>query len=305
MDRESQEVAAAPEAGSPEAALAEIRAHLREGRPLVGSLATAFYRAMAAVDPAAVEDSLAVLPGNGNVHVYESMLAWASLVPGEQILDVGCGSGGATRVAAALVGPRGLVVGIDPVSQTLAVARRRTPAGLPIVYRPGQVERLSGIEDRRFDVVVASMVLEQVNDLAVALAEISRVLRPGGRLVASVMAFDRLRPFDSGLMGAVLAVVGRHAPGALVGRASRASIPGEPEDAEAFRLAGLNTPEERDAQLAVVMADAEEALTVFGRSAIWHMLDDEGRAALRRVLERRTPHTLYLPVRFLRTRRPG
>ena len=74
------------------------------------------------------------------------------------------------------------------------------------------------------------MVLEQLDDLAPLLARSFRVLRPGGRFVASVTAFDRLRPIDASFMGAVIAVVGRHAPGALAGRASRASIPHEPLD---------------------------------------------------------------------------
>lgn len=73
----------------------------------------------------------------------------------------------------------------------------------------------------------------------------------------------------------------------------------------AFKEAGLATVEELDVQLAVVMEDADQAWAVFSRTYIAHALDDEGKADLRRVLERRMPHTLYLPVRFLRTRRPG
>ena len=44
---------------------------------------------------------------------------------------------------------------------------------------------------------------------------------------------------------------------------------------------------------------------MFSRTYIAQILDEEGQAELRRVLERRMPHTLYLPLRFLRTRRPG
>ena len=106
-------------------------------------------------------------------------------------------------------------------------------------------------------------------------------------------------------MGMVIAVVGRRAPGALAGRASRASMPHEPSDTLAFKEAGLGTVEEQDVQLAVVMEDVDDAWAVFSRSTIVHLLDEEGRAELRKRLERRMPHTLYLPLRFLRSRRPG
>jgi SAM-dependent methyltransferase len=290
--------------GGPGGALREIRARVAAGEPLVGSLLQSFYRSVHALDPAAVEEGLAPLPGNGGVHLYDSLVSWASLVAGERVLDLGCGSGGSTRAAARAVGPEGLVIGIDPSPEAVAMARARTDAGLSVIYRQGVAERLTTLPDRSLDCVVASLVLEQV-DLEAALSEAVRVLRPGGRLVASVTAFDRLRPLDAGLMGTVLALVATRAPGALAGRASRASIPHDPADAAAFSAAGLLTPEERDVQLAAVMEDVDDAWALFSRTYIVHLLDEEGRAELRERLARRVPHTLYLPLRFLRTRRPG
>lgn len=289
----------------PDEILAEVRAEIAGGRPLVGSIASRFYRAVHALDPAATEDSLAVLPGNRGVHLYETLVAWASLVSGDQVLDLGCGSGGATRVAARVVGEDGMVVGIDASPECIAEATARTPADAPILYRRGDVTKLASFPDRTFSGVIASMVLDQIDDLVPVLEEVFRVLRPGGRLVASVMSFDHLRPIDASFMGAVIAVVGRHAPGALAGRASRASIPHEPRDVRAFKGAGLATVEEQDVQLAVVMEDIDDAWSVFSRTYIARILDEEGQSDLRRVLSRRMPHTLYLPVRFLRTRRPG
>ena len=291
--------------GDPQSTLAHVRTELEAGRPLAGSLASAFYRAVHALDPTATEDVLAALPGNGGAHIYDSLVSWAPVGPGETVADVGCGSGGATRSAAKAVGPAGRVIGIDPSPEALAVARVRTPRDLPVTYVQGVGERLSMLADRSADCAVASMVLEQATSLGGLLAEVSRVLRPGGRLVASVMAFDRLRPLDAGLMGSVMAVVARRAPGALRGRASRASIPHEPADGAAFTQANLLVPEERDLQLAVMMETVDEAWALFSRTYTYHMLDEDGRDDLRRALERRMPHTLYLPVRFLRTRRPG
>ena len=244
-----------PSAQGPEDALAEVRAEVAAGTPLVGALAARFYRAVHARDPAATEDSLAVLPGNRGVHLYDTLVAWAPIAGGEQVIDLGCGSGGATRAAARVVGGEGMVVGIDASPESLAEAQARTPEDLPILYRRGEIQRLANMPDRTFDCAIASMVLEQVDDLAPVLSEITRVLRPGGRFVASVTSFDRLRPIDASFMGSVIAVVGRRAPGALAGRASRASIPNEPMDRLAFKEAGLATVEEQDVQFAVVMED--------------------------------------------------
>lgn len=296
---------AAPEAPGPQEVIDAVRAEVAAGAPLVGALAARFYRAVSALDPAATEESLAVLPGNRGVHLYETLVAWAPMGAGEQVLDLGCGSGGATRAAARVVGPEGMVVGIDVSAESLAEAEARTPADLPVLYRRGDIHRMGNVPDRTFDCAIASMVLEQVDDLGPVLAEVTRVLRPGGRFVASVTAFDRLRPIDASFMGSVIAVVGRFAPGALAGRASRASIPNEPMDRLAFKEAGLASVEEQDVQFAVVMETVEDAWRVFSRTYIAHVLDEEGQADLRRVLERRMPHTLYLPMRFLRTRRPG
>jgi len=53
------------------------------------------------------------------------------------------------------------------------------------------------------------------------------------------------------------------------------------------------------------METVDDAWRVFSRTYIAQILDEDGQAELRKVLERRMPHTLYLPLRFLRTRRPG
>lgn len=292
-------------AADPAAALEHVRARLADGGRLSGALAATFYRAVHAIDPAATEDSLAVLPGNRGVHLYDSPLAWATLAAGERVLDLGCGSGGTTRAAARAVGEDGIVVGIDVSPEVLAVARERTSEELPVLYRESPAERLGTVPDRSFDCLVASMVLDQVGDLGAVLSEAYRVLRPGGRMVASVMAFDMLRPIDASFVGMVMALVGRRVPGALAGRASRASLPHEPTDRHAFAEVGLSSVEEQDVQLAAVMETPEDAWRLFSRTYIAHLLDDEGREELRELLARRMPHTLYLPVRFLKTRRPG
>ena len=291
------------EAGTAE--LDALRAQLAAGVPLVGSIVTSLSRLATDEDPGATEDSIATLPAVRGLDIYRTLVSWAPIVAGEKVLDVGCGSGGATRAVAETVGEDGLVIGIDHSPRAIALAEERTPSSLPVLYRVLRAERLEGLPDRGFDAAICSLVLDQMDDIAPALAELARVLRPGGRLVASVMAWDRVRPADGPFLGAVLAVVGRHAPGALAGRASRASIPDEPEDAAAFREAGFLTPEELDIQLALQMPDFETAWAVFSRSIIASMLDEAGREDLRETIASRIPCDIYLPVRLLRTRRPG
>ncbi|MDH3226958.1 MAG: methyltransferase domain-containing protein [Thermoleophilia bacterium] len=292
-------------ARDPQDRLRDIRALVAAGERVRGSFATAVYSAATAADPAATEDTLAVLPGNGGMHLYRSLIAWAAPVPGERVLDLGCGSGGATRVAAEIVGVEGEVVGVDPSPEALDLARERTPEDMPVQYVQARGENLAALPDRYFDAAIASLVIDQVADLPRVLSELYRVLRPGGRIGASVWAFDNMQPLNQAVWGALLAVVAQYAPGALAGRASRASIPRERDDIAAFRDAELLTPEEREGQLALVMEDIDEAMAFFDRTAMVMMLPDEGRKAFREALERRLPHALYFPVRFLRSRRPG
>ncbi len=288
-----------------ETRLIEVRERITAGERFRGPVAAAFYNAAHSVDPTATEDTIAPLQGNGQAHLYRSLLAWASIMPGERVIDIGCGSGGATRAAAEIVGPTGMVVGIDSCTRCVEVARQRTPDDLPIAYLNVAAERMLDVEDKGFDCAVASLSLEEFQDLPAALTEIRRVLRPGGRFIASVTAFDRLRPVDAAFMGAVIAVITRHNPAALSGRATRASIPMEPEDSHAFQEAGFLRPEERDVQFAIPMDDIDAAWSVFGRTHIAYLLDEAGREDLRQSIARRLPHTVYLPIRFLRSRRPG
>jgi SAM-dependent methyltransferase len=297
--------ALAAAATTPAERLAEVRARIAAGERLTGPVATAFYNAVHTLDPTATEDTVASMPGNGGVNLYGSLVAWASLVAGERVLDLGCGSGGAARAAGKVVGENGMVVGVDPCRRALEVARDRAPDDVPMAFVHASAERMTDIPDKSFDCVIASLVLEEIQNLDAALREVYRVLRPGGRFVASVSAFDRLRPIDSAFIGALIAVLAQRVPAALTGRATRASIPQDPDDMRAFADAGLLKPEERDVQLAAIMDNDEQAWSVIGRTHLARLLDDEGQAELRRVIARRLPHTVYFPLRFLRSRRPG
>jgi SAM-dependent methyltransferase len=282
-----------------------LRARLAAGEPFRGDLARAFHRLVADADPLATDETLAPLEGNKGTHIHRSLVGWSSVTRGERVLDVGCGAGGAAFVAAEAVGEQGIVVGLDPSPRSLEVARLRAPEDLPMAFVRGDADDLSAVPDRGMDCIIASLVLDRIDDLAPFAAEAFRVLRPGGRLVASVMDFDSLRPADAAFHAAALAVLARHAPGAFSGRASRQGIPRDRPDAAAFAAAGLASLEEREGQLVAPLPTPEAAWALYSRSVLAQMMGEDGQAELRAVLAARVPHTLYLPVRFIRTRRPG
>ena len=112
--------------------------------------------------------------------VVEQRQAALGLGPGERVIDIGTGPGLLAAEIAAAVGPDGLVCGIDISDSMLVLARARTtrPNSAPMEFRQAGADRLPYAQ-ASFDVAVATQVLEHVKDVPGALAEITRVLRPG------------------------------------------------------------------------------------------------------------------------------
>jgi len=102
--------------------------------------------------------------------------------PGEQVLDAGCGPGLLTVDLARQVGEGGRVVGLDKSADMLDLARRRCEALPQVVLEESSIEA-TGHPDGAFDAVACTQVLLYVADAPAALAELRRVLKPGGRLV--------------------------------------------------------------------------------------------------------------------------
>lgn len=109
----------------------------------------------------------------------------AQLRPGEAVLDVGCGTGTLAIVAKERVGTTGRVCGIDPGTRQIARARSKAARrGLSIDFQPGVIEQLA-FPDSSFDVVLSTLMMHHLPDdlKRQGLAEIARVLKPGGRLL--------------------------------------------------------------------------------------------------------------------------
>jgi ubiquinone/menaquinone biosynthesis C-methylase UbiE len=102
--------------------------------------------------------------------------------PGERILDVGCGPGFYCAELAEEVGPSGSVVGVDASPPMLELAARRCLGQEGVELRSGEAVSLP-VDDASFDAALCVQVLEYVADPTVALAEMHRALRPGGRVV--------------------------------------------------------------------------------------------------------------------------
>jgi SAM-dependent methyltransferase len=121
--------------------------------------------------------------------VVEQLIARAALAPGQYVLDLGTGTGSVAIRVASLVGPSGQVSGVDLSPEMLALAQQRGAAlGLTnCSFQDGRGEAIPAT-NRSFDVLLASLSLMYVVDRAAAAREIARVLRLGGRFVASVWA---------------------------------------------------------------------------------------------------------------------
>lgn len=109
--------------------------------------------------------------------------------PGETILDLGCGTGLLTAEIARAVGNDGRVVGIDP-SPDMRAGAEATCKGFGTVEIANGTAAETGYEDHSVDKVVSLQVFEYLDDIPGALAEVARVLRPGGRVVIGDWHWD-------------------------------------------------------------------------------------------------------------------
>ncbi len=123
------------------------------------------------------EGSIASFSGTGNPFRIDL------LAPGTRVVDIGCGAGLDSLIAAKMVGPNGQVIGVDMTPAMLQKARKSAiEVGLGNVeFREGLAESLP-VPDRWADVVISNGVLNLLPDKLAALQEMARVLKPTGRL---------------------------------------------------------------------------------------------------------------------------
>ena len=154
-------------------------------------------------------DPVAWLMSFGTVsNIRKATIKAAALQPGESVLDVGCGTGDLTLRAARKVGPTGRAAGIDASPQMIGVARGKAEKkGRDVDFRIAPIEALP-FADGEFDAALSSFMLHHLpDDLKVrGLAEVRRVLKPGGRLLAVDIAPGH------GVMARIMALFGHTIP---------------------------------------------------------------------------------------------
>ncbi|MGH2550465.1 MAG: methyltransferase domain-containing protein, partial [Thermomicrobiales bacterium] len=130
----------------------------------------------------------------------------AGIKPGDRVLDVACGTGVSTRVAAERAGVTGRVVGLDFSAAMLGIARELPPAaGADIEWIEANALSMP-LPDASFNVAICQQGLQQIPDRVAALREIRRVLEPASRFVGCVWGPLEGNPG----MHALVQALGRH-----------------------------------------------------------------------------------------------
>ena len=143
-------------------------------------------------------------------------LAVADLHEGERVLDLGSGGGIDVLLSARRVGPSGFAYGVDMTDEMLALARANAAkAGATNVeFRKGEIEHLP-LPDASVEVVISNCVINLSTDKPAVLAEMFRVLVPGGRIgITDVVADDHMSAADRAAAGSYV--------GCIAGALSRA-----------------------------------------------------------------------------------
>ena len=118
------------------------------------------------------------------IAVRDEYVRLLAVSPGKRVLDVGCGTGAATRTLAQSVAPNGRVTGIDPSGALLKIAREladKAELGALIDWKEADCRKLP-FPDASFDAVMAATALSHIAGAEIALAEMVRVTRSGGRV---------------------------------------------------------------------------------------------------------------------------
>ena len=153
-------------------------------------------------------EQLASIPAEANTGLScGNPTAFASLKPGEIVVDLGCGGGLDVFLAAAKVGPAGKAIGIDMTPEMLALARANTAKAqlANVEFHEAEIDKLP-LADASADCVISNCVINLASNKPAVFREIVRVLKPGGRLAVSDIALKQ--PLPTELASDIMAYIG-------------------------------------------------------------------------------------------------
>ncbi|MGZ5288664.1 MAG: arsenite methyltransferase [Actinomycetota bacterium] len=135
--------------------------------------------------------------------------AVAELKEGETVLDLGSGGGIDVLLSARRVGPTGKAYGLDMTDEMLALARDNAAksGATNVEFLQGYIEAIP-LPEASVDVVISNCVINLSTDKPAVIAEVARVLRPGGRVgVSDIVADDHLSPADRAERGSYVGCI--------------------------------------------------------------------------------------------------
>jgi len=143
-------------------------------------------------------EELASIPAEANMGLScGNPTAFASLRPGETVLDLGCGGGLDVFLAADKVGATGKAIGIDMTDEMLQLSRRNSVGRKNVEFHKATIDNMP-LPNSSVDCVISNCVINLAPDKQTVFKEIARVLKPGGRLAVSDIALKKPLPVEIG-----------------------------------------------------------------------------------------------------------